>query len=105
IPSPTSVLTVLVSTALPVLLKLVLSLTTASDGRLGTIAFRSTVDSCPKLRTIIKTLSNPSNSLTYTKTSLSLQMEHIHPRCMGSSLLRSRVSSLYRFRVELDWVI
>uniref|UniRef100_A0A8C9F261 Uncharacterized protein n=1 Tax=Pavo cristatus TaxID=9049 RepID=A0A8C9F261_PAVCR len=90
-PSPTSVLIILVSTALPVLLKLVLT-------------FRSIVDSCPKLRTIIKTLSNPSNSLTYTKTSLSFQMEHIHPRCMGSSLLRSRVSSLYKFRVELDWV-
>uniref|UniRef100_A0A8V0ZKU7 Secreted protein n=1 Tax=Gallus gallus TaxID=9031 RepID=A0A8V0ZKU7_CHICK len=98
-------LIIVVSTALPLLLKSVLSLTTALDGRSGTIAFRSIVDSCPKLRTIIKTLSNPSNSLTYTKTSLSFQMEHIQPRCMGSSLLRSRVSSLYKFRVELNRVI
>uniref|UniRef100_A0A8C4UE16 Secreted protein n=1 Tax=Falco tinnunculus TaxID=100819 RepID=A0A8C4UE16_FALTI len=60
--------------ALPTLLKLVLSLITASDGRLGTIAFRSIVDCCPKLRTIINTLSNPSNSLTYTKTLLSFQI-------------------------------
>uniref|UniRef100_A0A8C3J531 Secreted protein n=1 Tax=Calidris pygmaea TaxID=425635 RepID=A0A8C3J531_9CHAR len=73
-PSPISVLISLVSTALPALLKLVLSLTIASDGRLGTIAFRSIVDSCPKLRTIMKTLSNPSSSLTYTKTLLSFQM-------------------------------
>uniref|UniRef100_A0A663ES96 Uncharacterized protein n=1 Tax=Aquila chrysaetos chrysaetos TaxID=223781 RepID=A0A663ES96_AQUCH len=73
-PSPVSVLISLVLTALPALLKLVLSLIIASDGRLGTIAFKSIVDSCPKLRTIIKTLSNPSNSLTYTKTLLSFQM-------------------------------
>uniref|UniRef100_A0A8B9Z766 Uncharacterized protein n=1 Tax=Buteo japonicus TaxID=224669 RepID=A0A8B9Z766_9AVES len=73
-PSPVSVLISSVLTALPALLKLVLSLIIASDGRLGTIAFRSIVDSCPKLRTIIKTLSNPSNSLTYTKTLLSFQM-------------------------------
>uniref|UniRef100_A0A8B9IEN2 Uncharacterized protein n=1 Tax=Anser cygnoides TaxID=8845 RepID=A0A8B9IEN2_ANSCY len=73
-PSPASVLIVLVLTSLPVLLKLVLSLIVATEGRLGTIPFRSIVDSCPKLRTIIKTLSNPSNSLTYTKTLLSFQM-------------------------------
>uniref|UniRef100_A0A8B9M281 Uncharacterized protein n=1 Tax=Accipiter nisus TaxID=211598 RepID=A0A8B9M281_9AVES len=79
-PSPVSVLISSVLTALPALLKLVLSLIIASDGRLGTIALKSIVDSCPKLRTIIKTLSNPSNSLTYTKTLLSFQIEHIHPR-------------------------
>uniref|UniRef100_A0A8C4JFA4 Uncharacterized protein n=1 Tax=Dromaius novaehollandiae TaxID=8790 RepID=A0A8C4JFA4_DRONO len=73
-PSPISVLIISVLTALPALLILVLSLIKASDGRLGTIAFRSIVDSCPKLRTIIKTLFNPSNSLTYTKTLLSFQM-------------------------------
>uniref|UniRef100_A0A672UL48 Secreted protein n=1 Tax=Strigops habroptila TaxID=2489341 RepID=A0A672UL48_STRHB len=73
-PSPISVLICLVLTALPALLKLVLSLIVASDGRLGTTAFRSIVDSCPKLRTIIKTLCNPSSSLTYTKTLLSFQM-------------------------------
>uniref|UniRef100_A0A493SXZ6 Secreted protein n=1 Tax=Anas platyrhynchos platyrhynchos TaxID=8840 RepID=A0A493SXZ6_ANAPP len=72
-PSPASVLIVLVLTALPVLLKLVLSLIVTTEGRLGTIACMSIVDSCPKLRTIIKTLSNPSSSLTYTKTLLSFQ--------------------------------
>uniref|UniRef100_A0A8C3H874 Secreted protein n=1 Tax=Chrysemys picta bellii TaxID=8478 RepID=A0A8C3H874_CHRPI len=69
-----SFLIVLVFTTLPVLLKLVLSLMVASDGSSETTAFRSMIDSCPKLRTIIKTVSNPSNSLRYTKTLLSFQM-------------------------------
>uniref|UniRef100_A0A8C6JET3 Uncharacterized protein n=1 Tax=Melopsittacus undulatus TaxID=13146 RepID=A0A8C6JET3_MELUD len=73
-PSPISVLICSVLIALPASLKLVLSLIVALGGRLGTTAFRSIVDSCPKLRTIRKTLSNPSISLTYTKTLLSFQM-------------------------------
>uniref|UniRef100_A0A8C6ZRR1 Uncharacterized protein n=1 Tax=Nothoprocta perdicaria TaxID=30464 RepID=A0A8C6ZRR1_NOTPE len=86
------------------LLKLVLSLTEASEGRLGTTAFRSIVDSCPKLRTIIKTLSKPSSSLTYTKRLLSFQTWHIQPRCSGSSAARRPASSRYKFRLELDRV-
>uniref|UniRef100_A0A8C8RKK4 Uncharacterized protein n=1 Tax=Pelusios castaneus TaxID=367368 RepID=A0A8C8RKK4_9SAUR len=74
IPSPFSVLIELVFTSLPVFLKLVLSLMVAAGGSSGTTAFRSVTDSCPKLRIIIKTLSNPSNSLRYTKTLLSFQM-------------------------------
>uniref|UniRef100_A0A7M4FBW3 Uncharacterized protein n=1 Tax=Crocodylus porosus TaxID=8502 RepID=A0A7M4FBW3_CROPO len=72
-PSPLAVLIVFIFTTLPLLLKFVLNLIVASVGSSGTTVFRSVVDSHPKLRTIIKTLSKPSNSLTYAKTLLSFQ--------------------------------
>uniref|UniRef100_A0A8D2PM86 Uncharacterized protein n=1 Tax=Zosterops lateralis melanops TaxID=1220523 RepID=A0A8D2PM86_ZOSLA len=51
-------------TTLPALLKGVLSLMRASQGRLGTMACRLIADSWPKLSTIMKTVSKPSSSLT-----------------------------------------